>query len=181
MRKKHYLVYRTDNLVTGHYYYGVHTTYLVDDGYLGSGKRLKYAIAKYGKHNFRRTIIRRCLSAEEMYHYEEKIVAKYLGRKMCYNLAPGGRGGWEHVNQSDKPRLRLKHTPEAKAKIGAANSIANAGERNSCWGKVWLAHDQGQLTMRVDRKEVQDYLDNGWRAGRVMRYTHVRDYFLELP
>ena len=36
----HYF-YKIKNRINGHYYYGVHSTSDIDDGYMGSGKRLK--------------------------------------------------------------------------------------------------------------------------------------------
>ena len=44
--------YQTKNLINGKTYVGVHSTDKLNDGYLGSGKRLQIAIEKYGRDNF---------------------------------------------------------------------------------------------------------------------------------
>ena len=49
---KYHFLYKTTNLINGKYYYGMHSTYKLNDGYLGSGKILRYSIRKYGKENF---------------------------------------------------------------------------------------------------------------------------------
>ena len=42
------------------YYVGMHSTSNLKDGYLGSGKSLRYAIRKYGEENFKIEIIEWC-------------------------------------------------------------------------------------------------------------------------
>ena len=55
MMKFHY-IYKITNLVTGDIYVGQHTTSNLDDGYLGSGTIIRYAIKKYGADNFKKEI-----------------------------------------------------------------------------------------------------------------------------
>lgn len=50
-QKKYHYVYKTINNITKRYYYGMHSTHDLEDGYLGSGKRLRYSINKYWKAN----------------------------------------------------------------------------------------------------------------------------------
>jgi len=86
--------YKTENLINGNFYYGVHSTDYLEDGYLGSGKRLKYAISKYGKEKFKKEILLFFDTYNEALHYESEFVNEELIiDPSCYNLMKGGRGG----------------------------------------------------------------------------------------
>lgn len=90
---KHF-VYKTTNDLNGDYYYGVHSTYDMNDGYIGSGLRLKNAINKYGKSNFTRTIVQYFENRDDALIYEHKILTPdVLADPHCYNIAEGGYGG----------------------------------------------------------------------------------------
>ena len=55
--QKYHILYKTTCTVTGNFYIGVHSTTNLEDGYLGSGKRLRYSIEKHGKENHLREIL----------------------------------------------------------------------------------------------------------------------------
>lgn len=89
-----YVFYRTDNLINRKYYYGVHATDCLDDGYLGSGEILKKAIKKYSKENFIRTDLEFFDNMEDAYSKEAQVVTEELLKDPnCYNSKPGGLGG----------------------------------------------------------------------------------------
>ena len=95
-RKKphiHY-IYKTTCNVTKRYYIGMHSTTNLEDGYLGSGKRLRYSIRKYGKENHTKEILEFLSNREELIIKEIEIVNKtLLDDDLCMNLKPGGQGG----------------------------------------------------------------------------------------
>ena len=132
----YHIVYLTTNIANQKFYVGVHSTYNLDDGYLGSGIILKNAINKYGKNNFKRQILYYCLTAIDAYEIESKIVNKNLTSRFdCYNIVLGGFGGYqlfnshiENINSfkdkcikrmlgKNNPMYNKKHTEETKSKI----------------------------------------------------------------
>lgn len=96
-RKKphiHY-IYKTTCNITKRYYIGMHSTSNLEDGYLGSGKRLRYSIRKYGKENHTKEILEFLPTREELIIRESEIVDKILiSDKMNMNLCVGGQGGF---------------------------------------------------------------------------------------
>lgn len=93
-RRKYHFIYKTTCLITNRYYCGMHSTDNLDDGYLGSGKRLCYSINKHGKENHKREILEYLPSREKLKEREEKIVNEELRRDpLCMNLMNGGQGG----------------------------------------------------------------------------------------
>ena len=96
-RKYHYF-YKITNNINGHFYYGVHCTDNLDDGYMGSGKRLHYAYKKYGIENFTKEILKYFDTKQEALEYEASIVTEALVKDdQCYNLTLGGYAPWYAV------------------------------------------------------------------------------------
>lgn len=90
----HYL-YKTTCNVTGRWYIGMHSTYNLDDGYMGSGKRLRLSIRKYGVDNHTKEILEFFDSRELLIEAEKNaITSDMIGDNMCMNLMPGGKGGF---------------------------------------------------------------------------------------
>lgn len=125
---QYYFTYKTINLVNNKYYYGIHMTNNLEDGYLGSGKRLNQAIKKYGKENFKRIILKYYSCYKDLAQAEhELITSEILLDKNCYNLTIGGIGGptfkgHKHSEQTkEKIRQIAKNRPpmseETKKKI----------------------------------------------------------------
>lgn len=111
MKKKHYLVYKTTNLVNGKIYIGKHETDNLDDGYLGSGILIQRAIEKYGKENFKREILFECSSREEMNAKEAELVnEEFLKLDDVYNIKLGGEGGWDYVIANNLHRNPQSHS-----------------------------------------------------------------------
>lgn len=109
----YYYVYKITNQINGKYYIGAHSTKKLDDGYMGSGKRIRYAINKYGVENFSKEILGFYNTKVEMYLAEKELVK--LGDD-CYNLVEGG-GSVDPLNSTmfDNPAHKIAHIHKMNA------------------------------------------------------------------
>lgn len=102
--KKYHFIYKTTCQVNGKYYYGMHSTDDLEDGYIGSGTRLWHSIKKYGRENFKIEILEFCSDRESLKKREAELITEdVLAEPMCMNLKLGGEGGWEFCNKGGKP------------------------------------------------------------------------------
>ena len=100
MKNKFYILYKTTNIKNNKFYIGVHETYNLEDGYLGSGKKFKNSLYYHGKENFKREILEYFNNSTEMYQREREIVTEeFIKNPKCMNLTLGGNGGWPSEQQ----------------------------------------------------------------------------------
>lgn len=90
MKYKYYFVYKTTVKTTNQYYIGMHCTNDMNDGYFGSGEKLKKIISKYGTGILKREILafaenRKQLMALEGFY----INGKNKTDDLCLNIANG--------------------------------------------------------------------------------------------
>ena len=123
------VVYKTTNLINGKFYVGKDQNN--DPSYLGSGKRFKLALNKYGRDNFKKEILEHCTDSninEREIYWIEATNAIEKG----YNLATGGTGGdlGPIVNAKRAESLKGKQQSEATK----AKRRASLEEREHTWG-----------------------------------------------
>ena len=116
----YFIIYETTNKINGKKYRGAHICESLNDNYLGSGRLLKKAIAKYGIENFERNILEVCDNIESMFKKEAEYVnSEWVENSNTYNLKIGGEGGWDYINKKglrwNEEKRRL-HSIEMKKK-----------------------------------------------------------------
>lgn len=103
--KKHF-VYKTTNKINGQFYIGKHSTFNIDDGYLGSGGVIKAAIMLYGHENFTFEILDYTDTDWEAFELEEKYVTEdVINNSKCLNQKTGGH----HLKESVRCKKNKYH------------------------------------------------------------------------
>lgn len=116
----HY-IYKTTCNITGRWYVGMHSTINLYDGYLGSGKRLRNSIRKYGPENHSKDILEFLPTREALVLREIEIVTKELiADDLCMNLKEGGTGGFS----SEEHRIKCSQAGN-KAFVDKLNNDAD--------------------------------------------------------
>ena len=113
-----YTIYKITNKINKKFYIGMHKTYNLDDGYMGSGKLIKRAIQKYGLENFTKEILFVFDNEDDMKNKEKELV---VITEQSYNLCEGGKGGFGYINENFSG---------ADKKINQARNIHNEKYKN---------------------------------------------------
>lgn len=111
----YHILYKTECTPTKEFYYGIHSTNNLKDGYIGSGKKLLRKIKKYGKGAFSCSIISCYKTRKEAALAEQALVTKELLKDpLCLNLQTGG---FVNLFFSAETLAKMKKTPEQRRKI----------------------------------------------------------------
>lgn len=154
-----YCIYRITNKINGKTYIGQHKYKDLNDDYMGSGKHLKAAQAKYGIENFKKEILVFNVSKKEHIDLLEKtfIAAERekVGVENCYNITGGGEGA-----------LGRPTSKETKAKLSAANK---GKVRTAAMRAHWSAVHKGKKLPEETRKKMSEA-----QKGRKLTEEHKR-------
>ena len=189
----HYL-YKIVNNISGEYYYGVHSTEDLDDGYFGSGAQLKNNIKEFGKNNFTKTILEFFPNRSTLMKEEKRIVNnEMLKDPKCLNVILGGgelKGsvGKKCVIKSGEYIMVDKHNNEYQ-NFFVGRICINDGKnlkyikpyeieyyRNLGWEKGTIYESPGKnknwmykddKIEQVSLEDQEQYLKNGWNYGMI--------------
>ena len=161
--KIYHYIYKTINLLNGKYYYGMHSTDNLNDGYLGSGKRLKRSVNKHGKENHKVEILEFLIDRKELAKREKEIVnLNEIAKEDCMNLIIGGHGGGRFISTEHQIKCsiagnkKLKELREndkefvenlrLKMKFTTSNAIKEGRLKTFCDNYSWLGKNHTEET-----------------------------------
>lgn len=143
LEKQHNIFYKTTNLVNDKFYYGIHSTNNLNDGYIGSGKLLKKSIEKYGKENFIKEMLFDFATRKEASDYERLIVnLELIALEQCYNCKPGGdieiisekMSTWQiGKTVSESTKQKISETKRRRANLYRKNIENRRKNNNGSW------------------------------------------------
>ncbi len=114
---KYNFIYKTTDLLTGKYYLGMHSTNDLNDGYMGSGKRISYLLKTYEKSRFSFEILHYLPNRELLIMKEKEVVnEEILKDPKCLNLKKGGEGGFTTQAKIKARVKQLKRSWKIKRK-----------------------------------------------------------------
>lgn len=150
------IIYKTTNLINNKFYVGKDT--INNSNYFGSGFLIKKAINKYGIENFKKEILEKCETREELNIREIYWIKKTNAIELGYNITIGGTGGDTFTNNPRKEEIRTKligrhHTDETKKKI-SENNARLSGELHPNYKK--------KQSDETKKKRKETFLKNGF-------------------
>ena len=143
-----YTIYKITNITNGMFYIGKHKTKNINDGYMGSGKRLIHAINKYGIDNFHKETLHICKNEEHMNILEYILVVP--DRETNYNLCEGGKGGFSFINENRLWKTD-KHTLAAKRNAILATK---ASQEKSKTDLIWRQTINNKISVGMRTKNM---------------------------
>ena len=136
-----HLLYKITNIVNERFYVGIHSTENRDDGYFGSGKRIKNEILKYGIQNFDKEIIAEFPNREELLLAEMELVdEELLANPKCLNLNINNLNSRKGAKVSEETKKKLS---EARKHFSGFSDEARSKMSSNSWVKT----DEGRNFM----------------------------------
>ena len=159
--KTFHFIYITTNLLNNKYYYGMHSTSNLKDGYIGSGTCLRRSIRKYGIENFKCEIMEFLSDRESLVQRESALITnQLLLDDLCMNLKPGGSGGFINKDHQIKCstagtnafKHRISNDPvfkedfSKKCSIAFQKSYSSGNRKITGWNYNWTGKTHSELS-----------------------------------
>jgi hypothetical protein len=163
---KYHYIYKTTNLINGKYYIGMHSTSDLNDGYIGSGDRIRKSIIKYGKENFKCEILEMFPNRKLLKERENLIVnEELLLDKKCMNLVFGGGGGYISPEGVKKGRQKTDEILKEKYGENFRSVISKKYYDNLSLEERKLLNEK----IKIGQK------NSGYDCGKIWRGKHLND------
>lgn len=161
--------------LAGHYYYGQHRTKNLEDGYIGSGKKLSRYFQKYPKVEgvtYVRQILAFYADEEELNTAEKELIGDlYMTDPLCLNLKGGGTQGRysKEVIEKRAQALRGQAHPWNKGKkhksLSSETKQKISETLKSKPVRRWI--NNGVKSSLVYEKDLDTWLSQGYVQGRI--------------
>lgn len=183
--EKYGYIYKITNNINGKIYVGQHKSSTVDEKYWGSGKLIKYAIAKEGLENFSRQILEWCHNKQHLNEREIYWISTLSSEnpQIGYNLTIGGEGATPGRKLSEAHRQKISNACKGNKNGNYGNHLsedskkriseANKGEKNVNYGKhPWNYGIKASNETRQKMSERRKGVPHPWSKGKPLTEEH---------
>jgi hypothetical protein len=150
--KKYHYIYKITCLKNEKYYIGMHSTFNLEDGYMGGGKRIKNSVKKHGKDAHRKDILEFFETREDLRNREIQLVNEELiNDPMCMNIQPGGGGGWSKEIQSmlgKRSNEKQRWLSENDKEWAEKNKKVKSETGSNVFKKLWGAEESREKMLK---------------------------------
>lgn len=158
-------IYKTICLVNNKIYIGqrvIVNQRTLDSHYLGSGSYFKRAVEKYGKENFKRTILCLVDNQRSLDKMEEFFIRKYdsTNHRIGYNILPGTSYRFASGAPMKNPEIAKRVTDKLRGRKGAKRSEESKKNMRVAAKKSWENADSRRQNISNIMKT---YMENGGR------------------
>jgi group I intron endonuclease len=128
----------------------MHSTFNLDDGYMGSGKYIKNSIRRYGIENFKKEILEFLPDRESLKNREKEIVnVELVADENCMNLTTGGEGGPAFTGKTHSDENRKKFAEQQKGRVASIETR----QKLSAAGKGRVVSDETKKKLSERAKQ----------------------------
>ena len=172
---KYHYIYKRVCVITNNYYVGMHSTSNLEDGYKGSGVRLRRSLKKYGDENHTFEILEFLEDRDSLKKREREIVNEELIQDtLCMNLKTGGEGGWPILFGENNGFFGKTRTEEHKNSmlLGLKSKFENEEFKNEWKSRIssskkeyYLLGGKNPFTGKTHSEETKGKMRNSDRTG----------------
>jgi hypothetical protein len=146
-KKEYHYVYIITNLITNRQYVGDHTTKRLNDGYLGSGRKLYCSFKRYGRENFTKEILDFFPTRKEAFNAQRKYIKKYnTVWPNGYNL---NDSGGIYVNDGHHSKLSKRRISKTAKNYAKTNEGEKRYKEQGEWYKNWIYTTEGKRVQQI--------------------------------
>lgn len=157
-------MYAKEAEIVDHEFVAEERTYNLKVGGIGGGDYVRTASEKQRKSDATRRYYARCKQDPGWVEQDRKMREDSVKLRKQRSLQKYG-----DPTQSHKTFAGKKHSKETIEKMRISSRGKTAGNKNSQFGTCWMFDPSTSESKKIQKDDMQAYLDNGWIAGRKLK------------
>lgn len=173
-----HILYKTTCIITGHFYFGIHSSEHEDQWYLGSGRNLKALIAIHGKQNFIRETLNEFETRSAAEEAETLIIQEHWKLPLSLNIRTSSKGWFKDRSKEERSAIGKKISAGMKksSKVPRGNSAFQhiSREDKGKYAKLGSSRKNSIESEKARAKWINILNDIDWDYVDVTKYGWVQ-------